>query len=88
MSVRSKPITIRLAAGQVEKFLLLAREFAGLTPAAVLRMLIAGQLDRPLEEQVALINSRIRGAAPQHDQPASSDADNHPPVRQRRGGRG
>lgn len=83
MSVRTKPITIRLAADQVDRFLVLAREFAGLTPAAVLRMLIAAQLERPLEEQVAIVTSRVRGGTLPPDQPARAGADGHPAARPR-----
>ena len=61
MGEPGKTIHVRLPADMQEKFERLHVEFKGLTSSHVLRMLIAAQLNKPLEEQTRIIQAQIRG---------------------------
>jgi hypothetical protein len=83
MTLPSKIINIRLSPDQTERFAILKREFAGLPQATVLRLIINGVLDMPLEKQIELLTRQIRGSEPEKPERAtgnrlnSKSADRH-----------
>jgi hypothetical protein len=83
MTLPSKIINIRLSPDQTERFAILKREFAGLPQATVLRLIINGVLDMPLEKQIDLLTRQIRGSEPEKPERAtgnrlnSKSADRH-----------
>lgn len=60
MTLPSKPVVVRLPGELAQRFDRLQEEFGGLQPSAILRMLIAAQLERPLPEQVEEVTRQIR----------------------------
>ena len=60
MTLPIKPITLRLPQHDRQQFQRLVDEFPGLPIGTVLRMLIADLLDRPIAEQIAAVERRIR----------------------------
>lgn len=57
-----KAVMVRLPRGEMEeRFAELCRRFRGLPPSAVMRMLVADLLRRPIEEQVEVVDRQIRG---------------------------
>jgi len=68
MSTPGRQMHIRLPDHIGKKFDALASEFAGLAPGTVLRLLISDQLEKSLNEQVAIVARQIK--KPRKDQPA------------------
>lgn len=60
MTLPSKPINLRLTHDLHERFMHLRKEFPQLTPAALLRLLIAAELHKPIEDQVTTIVEQLR----------------------------
>lgn len=68
MGEPGKTLHVRLPADLQKKFERLHAEYKGLTSSHVLRMLIAAQLNKPLDEQTRIIQAQIRGdsGTPEH----------------------
>jgi len=62
-----KTLHVRLTADQEKKFERVHAEFKGLPSSVVLRMLIADQLNKSVEEQTRIIHAQIRGASESPD---------------------
>ena len=60
MGLKTAPMNVRLPGVLGERFEALRREFAGLPPSVLLRMLVADQLERPLSEQAEIVIRQIR----------------------------
>ncbi len=60
MSLKTPPMNVRLPGELGERFATLRREFAGLQPSVILRMLIADQLSKPLDAQIQIVVQQIR----------------------------
>ena len=60
----TKSINIRIPAHLAAKFDAIAKHFGGLPPGTVLRLLVCDILERPLEENVEVIERKIRQAPP------------------------
>lgn len=62
MADKSKPLMVRLPQEHLQAFDRLAKEFSGLPPATVLRMMAVSFLQKPYEMQVQQIEEQIRPA--------------------------
>ncbi|MCZ7645935.1 MAG: hypothetical protein M5U26_11735 [Planctomycetota bacterium] len=60
MTLPRKSVMVRLSDEMAEKFGALCREFGGLPPATVLRMLVADALEVSLDDQVEHVTRQIR----------------------------
>ena len=63
MSLRNKPVMVRLSNDLASRFERLCHEFRGLPPATVMRLLVAAELARSLHEQVEAVTGQIRKGA-------------------------
>lgn len=61
MAIPSKPIVVRLPGDLVVRFEALCAEYRGLQRSAVLRMLLGSVLNMPLDEQISIVDSAIKG---------------------------
>ena len=59
MAVPGRQMHVRLPQPIASKFDALCDQFSGLQPGTVLRLLIASQLERPLEAQVQAVTEQI-----------------------------
>jgi hypothetical protein len=60
MSLRNKPVMVRLSNDLASRFERLCHEFRGLAPATVMRLMVAAQLAKSLDEQVNGVTAQIR----------------------------
>ena len=59
MGMPQRTINVRLSAGLAERFDALADAVPGLPKGVLLRMLLADQLSKPMEEQVRIVTTQL-----------------------------
>lgn len=61
LSTPSRPIVIRLPSDLAAKFDQLTAAYGGLQKSVVLRMLLSSVLEKPIDEQMRIIDEMIKG---------------------------
>lgn len=70
MGLHGKTLHIRL--GELDKkFSLLHEEYGALTAGLLGRLIVASVLEKPIEEQVAIVQAQLKGKAAQERPPAN-----------------
>ena len=64
MARPGRNVHVRLTDESARRFDEIAAEFSGLPAGTVLRLMIDGQLARPLDETIAIITTQIRPGSP------------------------
>jgi hypothetical protein len=72
VAIPSRPSVVRLPGELVTRFDALCAEYKGLQRSAVLRMLLGAALQKPLDEQVRIVDAMIKGK--KSDKPHSRSA--------------